>query len=148
MQRKLGAKPLQQARQTRHHIRLQPDLFRQGHPHPEMRCVRFRSNRLCLCAQRLIQPQHRPLTEAPCQGRARQRNQIRDSGGTDAGQRVSSILIDPQRRDRQMPDDLGQPSVGDVPAAVAGQRVRGPARSGSRSNCGTSTGCPWVDRGD
>lgn len=76
---KLGAKPLQQAFKPRHHISLQPDRFRQCHPHPEMWGIGFGGHRLGMLTEGLIQPHHQTLTKPSRQGGARLGDEIADA---------------------------------------------------------------------
>ena len=128
VQGELAAQPVEQAGQPAMTSLCRPIGFGQCHPHPEMRRLGFGRHRFRLHPQRLIQPQHQPRPEPPGQRRSRQGDEIGNPRQADPVQRLGGVMVDAQRRDRQMPDALGQPILGHDAAAMPGQRMRRPPR--------------------
>ena len=84
MPAELVAKPVQEPREPRHDIPMQPNRLGQRHPHPEMRWQRLRRDRLRLMPQGLVEPPHQPRPEAAGKGHPGQRDEIGDPAEAEA----------------------------------------------------------------
>ena len=136
--RQVHAEPFQEPVETRHHVGLEPDRFRQCHPHSEMRWLGLGRDRFRLHAESLVQTQDQSRAKAAGKGRARQGQNVRDARETDPRQSVGGLGIDAQGRDRQSPDPACQRTIGDDAAAVPRQGVSGPPGACNRALGGQS----------
>ncbi|WP_313534140.1 MULTISPECIES: hypothetical protein [unclassified Haematobacter] len=115
----LVAKPHKQPVEHPHHIGREPDRLGQGHPHPEMRRIRFGCDRLGLGPKRLIETAKKFSAEPARQWCPGHSGQVGDLVQSEAGQTVGDRSFNPQRAHWRRAQPREQPAFRDHPATTA-----------------------------